>query len=381
MGSAGLFAVKDTGFPTPVLTESGALPSGVTFNAGAGILGGTPAVGAGGSYPLTFTASNGVGANAIQSFVLTVNQSPAITSANQTIFAVGSAGLFAVKDTGFPTPVLAESGALPSGVTFDANSATLGGTPAADAGGTYPLTFTASNGVGADATQTFTLTIGQVPAITSTIQATFNLGSLNTFTLLATGTPTPALSESGTLPAGVTFNSTTDILSGSPQAGSAGTYVLTFKAFNGIGPGVSQGFTLIVQQTANRRFLEQVCEDLLGRAADLFGLAYWSGQLDQGVARTTIVNQIDHSGDYFTILIKSAYQLYLGRRADPSGLTVWLQQLGNGMTDELLQAGLIGSPEYYQHAGGTNQGWVDALYQNISTGSRIPGARHSGSAG
>ena len=68
--------------------------------------------------------------------------------------------------TGFPTPALSETGALPTGVTFVDNgdgTATLAGTPAAGTGGTYPLTITATNGVSPDATQTFTLTVAPRP--------------------------------------------------------------------------------------------------------------------------------------------------------------------------------------------------------------------------
>jgi len=68
--------VTATGSPTPTLTETGALPSGVTFKDngnGTATLGGTPASGSGGSYTLTITASNGVGSAASQSFTLTVN--------------------------------------------------------------------------------------------------------------------------------------------------------------------------------------------------------------------------------------------------------------------------------------------------------------------
>ncbi len=38
-------------------------------------------------------------------------------------------------------------------------TATLAGTPAAGTGGSYPFTITASNGIGTDATQSFTLTV------------------------------------------------------------------------------------------------------------------------------------------------------------------------------------------------------------------------------
>ena len=77
--TSGSFAVTATGTPTPTITESGALPGGVTFNAG--ILSGTPTTS--GSFPITFTMSNGVSPNAVQSFVLTVTPPPpTITSAS-----------------------------------------------------------------------------------------------------------------------------------------------------------------------------------------------------------------------------------------------------------------------------------------------------------
>jgi hypothetical protein len=76
VGTAGSFTVTTTGSPTPSLTETGALPSPVTFKDngnGTATLGGTPAAGTAGSYPITIKASNGVGTAASQSFTLTVN--------------------------------------------------------------------------------------------------------------------------------------------------------------------------------------------------------------------------------------------------------------------------------------------------------------------
>src|SRR6185437_5977432 len=100
------------------------------------------------------------GSPATQSFTLTVNQTPAITSASSTTFIAGSAASFRVTTTGTPTPSLSETGALPSGITFVDNgngTATLSGN--ASATGTFPITLTASNGVGTPATQNFTLTV------------------------------------------------------------------------------------------------------------------------------------------------------------------------------------------------------------------------------
>jgi hypothetical protein len=261
VGTAGSFSVTATGTPTPALSESGVLPTGVTFHDngnGTGTLSGTPANGTAGSYALTFTANNGVGTAATQSFTLTVNNGgtpPAITSANSTTFTVGTAGSFSVTATGTPTPALSESGALPSGVTFHDNgngTGTLSGTPASGTAGSYAITFKASNGVGTAATQSFTLTVnngGTPPAITSANSTTFTVGTAGSFSVTATGTPTPALSESGALPTGVTFHDNgngTGTLSGTPASGTAGSYALTFTANNGVGTPASQSFTLTV---------------------------------------------------------------------------------------------------------------------------------------
>ena len=68
----------------------------------------------------------GVTPNAIQSFTLTVNQAPAISSANSTSFTAGTAGTFTVTATGFPIATLAETVTLPSGVTFTDNKNNTG---------------------------------------------------------------------------------------------------------------------------------------------------------------------------------------------------------------------------------------------------------------
>ena len=65
------------GYPVAALSETGALPSGVTFvdnGNGTATLSGTPAAGTGGIYPITITATNGVTPDATQTFTLTVDQ-------------------------------------------------------------------------------------------------------------------------------------------------------------------------------------------------------------------------------------------------------------------------------------------------------------------
>lgn len=164
-GQAGTFTITTTGYPYPEISIDGDLPAGVTFadqDNGTATLSGTPAIGSGGSYTITITASNGVTPQAEQTFTLTVNQAPVITSGLSKSFTVGTPGVFLVTTTGYPTPTIAYSGGLPSGITFEDTGngiAVLYGTPAAGSGGTYSITITASNTVEPAAIQPFSITV------------------------------------------------------------------------------------------------------------------------------------------------------------------------------------------------------------------------------
>jgi hypothetical protein len=224
----------------------GPLPTGVSFNSMTGLLSGTPQTGTGGSYTLTISADNGVNPLATETFTLIVNEVPQITSANGTTFTVGTNGTFQVTANGFPASTFIESGTLPNGVTFNSSTGVLTGTPMVNTSGIYTLHFTPTNAAGTGLTQTFTLIVDQAPAITSGNSATFTEGMFSSFNITATGFPTPSFSETGALPNGVTFNDTTGVLSGTPAAGTANTYLITIFAMNGVDPEASQDFTLIV---------------------------------------------------------------------------------------------------------------------------------------
>ena len=160
-GTNGSFTPTATGTPTPTITEQGTLPNGVSFSGGA--LHGTPTQS--GTFPTTFTATNGIGNPDVQDFTLTVNPQgskspPSITSSTSDAFTQGVADSFTVTTTGTPTPGITEAGALPLGITFANNgngTATLSGD--ATVSGTYTVTITASNGDSPNATQSFTLTV------------------------------------------------------------------------------------------------------------------------------------------------------------------------------------------------------------------------------
>ena len=159
VGSAFSFKVTTAGSPAPTLDRAGALPAGVTFTSngdGTGTLSGTPT--AAGSFPLTFTARNATGTTS-QAFRLTVDKTPAFTTATTVKETAGMAFTAIAGASGFPAPKLSSSG-LPDGVSFSDNgggAGTLSGTAAVKPG-TYPVTITASNAAGT-VTRTVTLSV------------------------------------------------------------------------------------------------------------------------------------------------------------------------------------------------------------------------------
>ncbi|MGA8725208.1 MAG: putative Ig domain-containing protein [Acidimicrobiales bacterium] len=164
-GVPGSFAVTAPGPPSATCSLTGA-PGWLSIDPVTGIMSGTPPVGSGGTYVFTITATNGVPPDATQSFTLTVDSPPTITSADSTAFTQGQAGTFAVTASGFPASTFTETGSLPNGVTLT-SSGELSGTPTQS--GTFPVTITGVNGDG-EAIQSFTLTVTRVFQIwTSTL--------------------------------------------------------------------------------------------------------------------------------------------------------------------------------------------------------------------
>jgi hypothetical protein len=77
------FTITTTGSPFAVVTESGTLPPGLGFQAfpnGTAVIQGLTPAGAGGSYTVTITASNGVAPDAVQQLVISFATTTTTTS-------------------------------------------------------------------------------------------------------------------------------------------------------------------------------------------------------------------------------------------------------------------------------------------------------------
>ena len=256
VGAAFSFTVTTTGTPAPALAETGALPSGLTLKDngnGTATISGTPAAGTGGSYPLTITATNATG-SVTQNFTLTNDQAPTITSPATASFATSVAGTYTITTTGFPAPAITETGTLPAGLTFKDNgngTGTISGTPTA--AGTTTVTISATNASGSTATLSLAITVTApaAPKITSASTADFTQNQAGSITITTTGAPTPAITETGTPPAGLTFKDNgngTATLSGTPTAN--GSTALTITAANGVTPNATQTLTVVVGEVA-----------------------------------------------------------------------------------------------------------------------------------
>lgn len=233
--------IRASGIPAPVLSESGRLPSGITFTPATGILGGTPDVGTGGVYLFTLIASNGVGPAALQTFALTIYEFLNITSAASATFNSGRANSFAITFTGYPAPMYSESGPLPDGVTFDSVHGVFSGTPVPGSKPVYPITIIAQSAHLPDAAQQFTLNVFAPALIASPVMQSVVQGNPATFTITDLATAVYTLSCAG-LPRGASCNTVT----ASPAAPAI--LVISTTSFTASAPQV-----FFVRRAADRR--------------------------------------------------------------------------------------------------------------------------------
>lgn len=68
-----------------------------------------------------------------------------------------------------------------------------------------------------------------------------------------------------------------------------------------------------------------------------------------------------------TILVRSWYQRYLNREADSPGLILWTDSLRRGQSPEMVLASILSSPEYFTKGGGTPDGFLLTLFQDVAS--------------
>jgi len=202
---------------------SGTLPAGLTFDALSGAIGGVPS--AWGSSTFVVQATDSWGANRMDSRAVTMTIAPEALVVDTTalpngMWHVAYAGALAAHGGTGSTTWSVTGGALPDGLTLASNGA-IAGTPASI--GSFSVTVQAAdaNWPGNVAAQTVALTI-DAPAFSISLPAAPGaaIGQPYQLAPVATGnvgTVTWSIA-SGTLPAGVTLDPATGVISGTPTA-------------------------------------------------------------------------------------------------------------------------------------------------------------------
>ena len=241
---------SDNSGDTVINTVSG-LPSGVTFNASTNTISGTPTKV--GSYPITVTSKDTNGNTTTTTFTIkVVDTTPPVvkTIVDQTKevnTSIDSIKIEATDNSGLAVGNTVSG--LPNGVSFDSNTNTISGTPTKV--GSYPITVTTTDASGNVTKTTFTIKVVDTisPVVTSIADQSNEVNTaIDSIKIEATDNSGLAVSNTVSgLPNGVTFDSNTNTISGTPT--KVGSYLITVTTTDAEGNKTETNFTIKVVDT------------------------------------------------------------------------------------------------------------------------------------
>ncbi len=102
---------------------------------------------------------------------------------------------------------------------------------------------------------------------------------------------------------------------------------------------------------SNAQFVDLVYQNVLGRAADAPGLAFWTAQMNAGMTRGALMVQFSESPEYAAVIGNSVYvtMMYVGmlrRSPDPGGFDFWVGTMNAGGSGLALIGEFLAAPEY-----------------------------------
>jgi large repetitive protein len=223
--------------------SSGALPAGLTLSS-SGLISGTATTA--GDYSFKITATDGSRSDT-QSYSMSVVPKLVIGQTND-VGEVGLAYQFTPQATGGKAGYTwTVDGGLPAGLTLDATSRAITGTPTAP--GTFALKLTVKDSLGLTTTVDFPLTVAPRLLVTKRPLPAAKVGSVYRATLRATGGVTPRKWRiigglPGLLPKGLKLNARTGQITGTPTR--AGTFRLRIQVTDKLGAHSALGVILKV---------------------------------------------------------------------------------------------------------------------------------------
>jgi large repetitive protein len=238
--------------PYTYAVTSGSLPPGLVLNASTGLLSGTPTTA--GTFPFTVTATDTTGGVGVlgctgsQAYSLVVGcatvalSPPSLPNGTTAVFYSQP---IAASGGAAPYTYTVTAGTLPPGLSLNASTGVLSGSPTGT--GTFPFTITATDARGCTGSQPYTVVIScPVIALSPSSLPSGTLSASYSQTISASGGASPYTYAvtGGSLPAGFSLNGSTGLLSGAPVA--TGSFPFTVTATDASGCSVSLAYTLVL---------------------------------------------------------------------------------------------------------------------------------------
>ena len=129
---------------------------------------------------------------------------------------------------------------------------------------------------------------------------------------------------------------------------------------------VASEYLVVVVPKAVDAFVQAVYVDVLGRDAGSEERAGWGQAIALGMPPTQVAYGFINSDEFRILKITEAYREVLGRAPEEGGMTAWLNGMRAGVLapDDAYRA-FLGLDEYYIVTGGTESGFVAAIYDKI----------------